>query len=67
MISITAYMLDDWIRFWDLNFIGDMNCLVVGNVNGFVMGNWDWDLLDDCQSLFFMMMMMTTVAAVTAR
>lgn len=59
-------MLDDWVRFWDLDGVRYMHILVVGNMDGFVVRNWDWDFLDDCQSLFLMSVMVTTAAAAAA-
>lgn len=51
-------MLDDWIWLWDLNVIWNMDLLNMWNVDGFVVWNWDWDFLDNSQSLFLVMMVM---------
>lgn len=61
LVKTFAYMLDDWIRFWHFDVIRNTNLLNVWNMNSLVVGNWDWNLLDDCQSLFFVMMMMTVI------
>jgi hypothetical protein len=37
---------------------GHFDFLDVGNVDGFVLWHWDWDFLDDSQSLLLMVMMM---------
>lgn len=49
-------MLDDWVRFWDVDVDGVFDFLDVGNVDGFVVGNGHWNLLDDGQSLLLMVM-----------
>ena len=54
-------MFDDWIRFWNFHVDWDVNFLVMGNVDFFVVWHWDWNLLDDGQSLFLMMMVVWLV------
>ena len=51
-------MLHDWVWFWNMNVNGHSNFFVLWDMDGFVMGHWNWDFLDDSQSLFLMVMVM---------
>lgn len=53
---MSTYVLDNWVWFWDIDVIGHMDFLVLWNMDGFVVWHWNWDFLDDSQSLLFMMM-----------
>lgn len=50
-------MLDNWIRFRDLDVVWNMNFLNVWDMNVLHMRDWDGDFLYDRQSLLLMVVM----------
>jgi hypothetical protein len=56
MYQMKTYVLDDWIRLWDLDMIRDMDLFDMRHVDFLNVGNWVGNLLDDGHSLLLMMM-----------
>lgn len=51
-------MLNDRVGLGNVDVVRDLNFFHMWHMNDSLMWNWNWDLLDDSQSLLLMMMVM---------